>query len=83
MRVYAYSEFSFKNDKLYLGNKNTKYSIKPCEVENTETVFYQIRFPDGSLSDDYYNRDRVKDNLIKMVQRYYNNDTKDDTQIAL
>lgn len=66
------NRFNWKGNKLYLGDKNTKYEIRPCEVENAPTAFYKIKFPDGVVSEDFYNLTWAKTNCIRGAALEYN-----------
>lgn len=79
MRMYATSEFNWKNNKLYLGKKNTGYSVIP-HPEPNNSLFW-IKYPDGEKSGDFYNLTRAKDNCVKLVATSYNNDTKNGLQV--
>jgi hypothetical protein len=58
--------YSWKNNKLYNGTKNTKFSLEEhSEYKN----MYFIKFPDGSLSEDFYNISWGKQNARLLQQR--------------
>lgn len=52
----------WKDKELYQGNKKTGYSVVP---DGGLGKFYKVKWPDGNLSEDYYNLTWGKENTIK------------------
>jgi hypothetical protein len=67
------ANFSWKDNKLYLGPKDTKYSLQPCLVEGTLVSFYKVKYPDGELSEGYYNLSWAKEHCIAEATKSINN----------
>lgn len=57
------NNLSWKKKELYHGTKNTGYKIYPSGPDNK---FYRIQWPDGEISDDFYNLSRAKDNASRI-----------------
>lgn len=70
--MIEYSELDFnKHKQLMCGNRKTKYSyVKVAEGQ------FKIKYPDGQLSEDFYNLSRVRDNIRRLYQEEKNNDLK-------
>lgn len=66
------SNFNWKGNRLFLSRKDTKFGIKPCEVKDAPISFYQIKYPDGSLSESYFNLTWAKDNCLTEATRHLN-----------
>lgn len=58
MKHYGQSDFDWKKNKLYLTGKKTGYSVIE---EKGHPGMFRIRWPDGILSEDFYNLTRAKD----------------------
>ncbi len=66
--MIEYKDFTWKNKyNLYLGDT---YIGK---VFNAEEDCWWVEWADGTISADYYNLSRAKDNLIKHTMRERNN----------
>lgn len=67
------ARFTWKDRKLYLDGKNTKYSIflhsGLTHPEFEETKLYKVRWPDGVLSEDFYNLTRAKQHVIQIARK--------------
>lgn len=75
--MIGYFDLSFKKNSLYYGKKKTGYSYKEIgQMEETRRGQFQIEFPDGSFSDDFYNLARVRDNIRKLYVVSANNSTE-------
>jgi hypothetical protein len=61
----ARSNASWKGDKLYLGTRQSGYSVMPDKQYPT---MWRVRRPDGTLS-DMVNRARAKDAALSMLDR--------------
>lgn len=66
--MIEYSKYTWKKDKCYLG---TEYIGEVKKDHHTPTMFRFI-WPDGHESEDYFNKDRAKDNLILLDLRRRN-----------
>lgn len=56
-------QLNFKFKKLYHGDKDTGYSVVPG---GPEYKMWKVSWPDGVLSDDYYNLTRAKDHAASL-----------------
>lgn len=56
-------DITFKEDKLYHGDKDTGYSVVPG---GPEYKMWKVSWPDGVLSQDYYNLTRAKDHAASL-----------------
>lgn len=63
------NRFNWKDNKLYLGPKDTKYSIRQDPVEKG---MYWVVWPDKTVSEDYYNLTWAKTNAIRAASLDYN-----------
>lgn len=61
-------KLSFKFKKLYYFEKDTEFSVVPDDVEG----MWRVRWPDGVLSQDYYNLVRAKDHCAKVFMELGN-----------
>lgn len=61
-------KLSFKFKKLYYFEKDTRFSVVPDSVEG----MWRVRWPDGVLSQDYYNLVRAKDHCAKVFMELGN-----------
>lgn len=52
----------FRGRELYALNENTGMSIVRFPEEDGLSGLWKIKWPDGILSEDYYNIDRAKEN---------------------
>ncbi len=59
------NDLNWKKDKLYRGKVDTGFAVHPAEDD-----VWWVRWPDGKLSADYYNRVRAKDHAARL---YFNN----------
>lgn len=59
------NKFNWKNDKLYLG---TEY------LGEVIPVMFRIKFANGDLSTDIYNKTRVKENFMNLIMEERNSD---------
>lgn len=64
MKHYGQSDYEWKNNKLYLNDKKTGYSIVP---DGGLGKMFKVRWPDGVLSEDYYNLTRAKDHASRLA----------------
>lgn len=56
-------DLNYKFKKLYHGTKDTGFSVvKDTETEN----MWRVRWPDGILSEDYYNLTWAKDHAARL-----------------
>lgn len=67
-RIYARSEFVWKDNKLYQGKDLIGEVIK--EQNNP---LWRFQLTDEPISEDYYNLSRAKDHLVKQALRKLNN----------
>lgn len=65
--MIEYKDYHFEVNKLFLGTVDTGMSY----FEYAPGLF-KIQFEDGSQSEDFYNLDRVKDNIRKYHMRSMN-----------
>jgi hypothetical protein len=70
--MISYRDFNWKKDKCFLGNE---YIGKIVEDQNVKGMFW-IEWPDHIRSNDFYNKTRAKDNLIKYVIETRNTDLR-------
>lgn len=63
------SNLSWKDHKLYYGTKDTGISVFQWPDENY--VHWKYKLADGSISEDFYNITRAKDNAAKMYQEHH------------
>lgn len=68
MRIYARKEFTWKEDKLYLG---TEY------IGQIVPTLYQIEWADKVKSTDIYNKTRAKENLLNHTLLKLNKSNED------
>lgn len=64
MKAHGY-QMHWKDQRLYLGNRLSGYSVVPDEQHPT---LWRVRRPDGSLS-DMVNLSRAKDAAVAMLGR--------------
>lgn len=64
---YGYREASWKDNKLFIRNKNTGVSLIP------RGKLYNIKWSDGTI-DGPYNGTRAKDNSVRSVIYQWNRD---------
>ena len=80
MRVYGSNEFSWKDNRLYLGKKYTGFSVMSDEPEHLGGIeMFFVVYPDGVLSKDYYNLSRAKQHCVDEAMSAINT-TKESTQ---
>lgn len=70
--MVEYKDFNWNGLKLYLGKKDTGFSIHPIKDDDT----YWVKWPDGTFSADYYNLTRAKDHCVSLAQSQINNDLR-------
>lgn len=63
------SKFNWKEEKLYLGTEFLGELIP---------VMFRIKFSNGDLSADIYNKTRAKENFIKLITEERNTDLRSD-----
>ena len=66
------SNFNWKRNKLYLGEENTGFSVQQ-KFYASDTNFYWVRWPDGVLSEDFYNLTRAREHCISEATKSINN----------
>lgn len=69
---YGTSHFSWKDYELYFRNQKTGISIVLFPSVSGRRSLWKIKFPAGTLSDDFYNETRAKDNAKKYEMRRLN-----------
>lgn len=62
-------DFIWKEHKLYLGSKNTKFSV---QKDHEIPEMFRVQYPDETWSFDYYNIDRAKDHCISEASKHFN-----------
>lgn len=67
--MQSYNKYNWKEDKLYLYTNDTGLSVVKDEIPN----MWRIKFQEGDLSLDYYNRTRAKDNTVGYHQTHDKN----------
>ena len=80
---------SWKDNNLYQGKKKTGFSVyfhhgllygPGLHGEDQPGKFYKVKWPDGTLSEDFYNRTRAKENCVKVYLESINNTCENDTE---
>lgn len=68
MRIYARSELRWRKNKLCLGSR-TKALMEVQRYSAFEEYpeCYQVKWPDGVLSEDFYNLSRAKDHAVRIA----------------
>lgn len=59
--MIGYKDFNWKKNKLFLRTEDTKISVVP---DKEQEGMFRVKWPDGVLSEDFYNLARVKDTAI-------------------
>ena len=81
MNIYGRDSLRWRKNKLCFRNK-TKALFAVVEVNRTgdlgkldekyESVFWRVEWPDGTLSDDFYNKTRAKEHATRLALRKLN-----------
>lgn len=66
MKHYAPSDFQWKDLDLYLGIKETGFSVEKTKTE----LMFRVKWPDGVLSEDYYNLPRAREHTRTLASRH-------------
>lgn len=68
--------FNWKKNILYLGTEKTGFSVEYAGGPEEYYNCFKVKYPDGNLSEDFYNLTRTKDHCISQASLHFNSDEK-------
>lgn len=80
--MIGYADLLWKDYSLYAGKKDTKFSVEPfvafwCQLDDG---MFKIRYPDGTVSEDFYNISWAKQHAMEEFLSTTNRKAENGTQ---
>lgn len=74
MTIHSSDELVWKNNKLYYQNNKFMEVVEYSIEGYPDGTYWRIKFPKGSLSNEYYNLSTAKDNAKRQALLILNED---------
>lgn len=74
MTIVGRNQLKWKNDDLFYQNRK----MISIFLGNSDSDLWWVKWPDGIISADFYNKTRAKEHAIKIILKELNNAIEED-----